>query len=57
MLESCKPGSPILAELKYSQVQQGKVYVLWIQGFSESLHQAESVERQALHVYLCTLYV
>ena len=28
-----------------------------VQGFAESLHCAESVKRQALHAYLCTLYV
>jgi len=28
-----------------------------VQGFAESLHQVESVKCQALHVYLCTLYV
>ena len=33
------------------------MYMDAIQGFAESLHHAESVKRQVVHVYKCTLYV
>ena len=44
--QDCKSGGG-----QYSPL---KIQCTAIQGFSESLHQAESVKCQALHVYLCT---
>ena len=35
----------------------GAFYNAGVQGFSESLHIAECVKCQALHVYLCKLHV
>ena len=57
MVESTSVVESISNPISWLGACKGAVVFEVTTGFSESLHQAESVKRQALHVYLCALCV